>query len=150
MSCFIASVLDLLATTGGSVEEQVWLQLQSSRQLVVHHNLPDPHHSLINARIAVEEDLSSVEVADRLVYVQLVEEALEGGESVLSNTLACNVHREPVFSFGVLGELKPDQVGVTLSDGSENYPGRPHVRLTPLLLLGVKVLETHDTLVEHF
>ena len=79
-----------------------------------------------------------------------MEEALEGGETVLSNTLACNVHRKPVFSFSVLGELKSDQVGVTLSDGSENHPGSPHVRLTPLLLLSIKVLETHDTLVEHF
>jgi len=145
----VANVLDLLSTSSIRGKSQVWLQLESTRLLVVHDDLAHTHHRLIHLSVVIEELLGSVVVANALVHVQLVQECIKSWECMRTNSFSGNVHRKPVFALSILMELKVDELRITFADGCKDDIGSPDVSLAERLLLIIVKEKSFNTLVNH-
>ena len=98
----VADIFDLLTAGRSPVQEQVRLKLEAPWELVVDHDLSNLHHLFVHARIPIKEGLGSVIITDRLVNVKFMQEALEGRETMLSDSLTSHVQSEPILSLCVL------------------------------------------------
>ena len=135
----VSSIVDLLATFSFRSELEVRLEFKSTRQLVINDDLAHTQHCFVNLRVVLKEGLGGFKVTDALVDMEFVEEGLKGGETVLPDSLTLDIHGEHIFALGSLVELDVDQLGVALTDGSEDDPGGPYMRLAPDILLNVVV-----------